>query len=93
MTSVTVAKLDENQSLLVQGGRVVGTIDVEAPAGAAGQNVYSEEASAEFNAPLFGVPAGHLRVFFQAGSEPGDYVITFSLVDGNSSKRIVRVGE
>lgn len=93
MTQGRIAEFDDDLWLLVQGGRVVGTVGIDAPEGATGQRVFTEEPSAEAKAPLFGAPTAHLRTHFQAGSEPGEYVVTFQLIDGNSSQRVVTVSE
>lgn len=93
MVGVTIVQLSESQSLLVQGGRVVGTVGIAAPHGATGHSVFTEELSVEANAPIFGIPTGRLRVFFRAGSVSGDYVLTFQLTDGNSTQRVVHVSQ
>lgn len=91
LTDVTIAEAGENQWSLVQGERVVGTVAVQAPEGATGQNVYAEAAAVAFNSPVLGIPTAHLRAFFQAGSETGEYVITFSLEGGNAMPMTVVV--
>jgi len=93
LTDVTIAEAGENQWSLVQGERVVGTVDVQAPEGATGQRVYADSASVAFNSPVLSIPTAHLRAFFQAGSAAGEYVVTFQLTDGNSIPMTVQVSE
>lgn len=76
---------------LMRGGEVIGHISIEAPTGAAGQEVFAEAASTRLNAPVTGIPVGHLRAFFRAGSEAGTYRITFALSGGNAVEMVVRV--
>lgn len=93
MEGVTVMPFSDSRWLLVQGGRVVGTVMVDAPQGAAEMDVYTEEPSAAAKAPVLGVPTAHLRAFFQAGTKSGDYAVTFELMDGNSAQMHVTVAE
>jgi hypothetical protein len=76
---------------LVQGGKSVGQITIEAPPGTTGQELFSEAASTGINAPVTGVPAGHLRAFFRAGSATGKYVVTIRVNGGNAVQMVVRV--
>ncbi|MGR9052081.1 MAG: hypothetical protein ACU84J_05480 [Gammaproteobacteria bacterium] len=77
--------------LLVQGDGVVGTIFIEAPAGAAGFGLSASSASTQINAPVTGIPTGRLHLLFTAGDTPGEYVVTPSLNGGNTVSMFVRV--
>lgn len=68
---------------LVQNGRAVGHVSIDAPKGATGQMAFTTSPSIVSDAPVTGFPAGLLRVFFRTGSATGQYVITFSLNGGN----------
>lgn len=76
---------------LVRGHRVVGRISIETPPGATGQEVFAEELSSIIAAPVTGIPVGHLRTFFRAGSATGNYVVNFTLNGGNAVQMFVRV--
>lgn len=81
--------IDERR--LVRDGEVVGRISIDAPEGAKGQEIFTRRASAATEAPVTGIPAGHMRAFFRAGSEPGKYVVTVDLDEGNVARMIARV--
>lgn len=76
---------------LVLGSTPIGRITIDAPAGASGHAAFTEAASARIQAPVTGIPAGHLRVFFRAGSAPGAYTLTFALDGGGAVRQVVRV--
>ena len=80
-----------NGFLLVQGRRVVGDVRVDAPDGAHGQTVFTMEPSSPVNSPVTGFQTALLRLFFRAGSEMGDYVVTVKLNGGNTRQMFVRV--
>ena len=76
---------------LVQVGSVVGRVILDAPGGATGNIVFTESPSVKINAPVTGVPTGHMVAKFRAGSTPGDYLVTFKLIGGNSIQMFVAV--
>jgi hypothetical protein len=76
---------------LMQGDATVGQITIQAPAGAEGQMVRAVAPSKVKKAPLFGIPTGHLRVAFRAGSKPGDYSAKFQMNGGTSQTMFVQV--
>ena len=88
---VTVQMVNPTLAHLRRGSRTVGRVRIDAPAGAEGQEVFTEDPSSGINAPISGVPTGKLTVFFRAGSEAGDYVLTFKVNGGNSLQTFVRV--
>jgi len=75
----------------VQGGNVIGQIFLDGPNGVTGQVVFTESPSVEINAPITGVPTGHLVASFRAGTTSGDYLVTFALNGGNSIQMTVTV--
>lgn len=79
------------QGRLVRGGEVVGRVSIDAPKGAEGQKVFTRKPSSTTDAPVTRIPAGHLRAFFRAGSETGEYVVTFALNEGNAVRLTARV--
>jgi hypothetical protein len=84
LEGVTAEMVNNNFALLRQGERTVGTVSIESPPGAVGQEVMTTNPSVEINAPVTGVPTARLTVHFRAGSEAGDYEATFSLLGGDS---------
>ena len=76
---------------LVRGNERVGRVSIDGPAGATGQDVFANEPSALAKAPVTGIPAGHLRTFFRAGSVPGESVVRFELDGGDAERFVVRV--
>lgn len=76
---------------IVKDGAPIGKVTINAPAGATGQGLRTEAPSTAIGDPVKSKPAGHLRAFFQAGSEPGDYVVDVGLDGGNAAQMIVRV--
>jgi hypothetical protein len=91
LNGVTVQMVDPSLALLRRGRRTVGHVRIDAPPGAEGHEVFSEDPSFEIPAPISSVPTSRLTVSFRAGSEPGDYVLTFKLAGGNSVQAFVRV--
>ncbi len=73
---------------LMQAGVSIGRVFVDGPEGA---SVSTESASVEINAPITGVPTGHLAAAFTAGATPGDYMVTFKLFGGNSIQTFITV--
>jgi len=76
---------------VLQKGKLVGHIYVDAPAGASGQDVYLVNSDELPAAPVigetFGIgpqPVGRLQLQFMTGSEVGEYVTTLMLNGGNS---------
>ncbi len=88
---VTVEMVNPHHALLKQGEVVVGHVKIRTPPGATGQEVFSEEPSFVINAPITGVPAARLTVFFRAGLTTGKYVVTFALKGGNAVQMFVEV--
>lgn len=70
---------------------MVGHVEIETPAGAAGQDVFTVEPSSAIAAPITGVPTARLRAFFRAGSATGEYVVTFALNRGTAVQMFVEV--
>jgi hypothetical protein len=64
--------------------KTVGHVRIERPQGATGSHVFSLESSTPRPATETGIPTAQLPAEFQVGSEPGQYVPTFSLNNGNS---------
>jgi hypothetical protein len=86
---VTVEMVSANHALLRQGERVFGQVEISAPPGATGQELFTQAPSAAINAPITGLPAARLTVFFRLGSLAGDYRLTFSLEGGNAVQMFV----
>ena len=78
---VTVHQVDDTTAQLRRGRKVVGIIDIKAPAGASGQTV-SGGPSVLIIAPVKGEPTGRLTVQFATGSEPGLYETTLRMNNG-----------
>ena len=91
LDSVTLEMVGSDRGLLKQGEWTVGQIFIDAPAGAAGFGVAAAAPSSVINSPVSGIPTGHLRVAFQAGSLAGTYAITFALDGGNAVRTFVNV--
>lgn len=91
MNNVTVTHVTSNHALLMQAEWVVGHVYIDAPDGASGYKVITEQPSAMMNAPILGREASRLTVRFQAGDTAGDYMITFAMVDGNAIHHFVTV--
>ena len=70
---------------------VVGHIFITSPAGATGQEVYTENPSFAIPSPVSGVPTARLTALFRAGSATGTYVVTFKLNGGNTVKMFIQV--
>lgn len=84
---------DADGARLMHEEREIGRVTVLAPEGASGQRVSAAQPSQAIASPVSGVPAGHLRVDFQAGSEPGAYLVTFALDGGNELTMVVTADE
>ena len=84
LEGVTIEPVDSRHSLLVQGDALIGHVYTDAPALAEGHQVTAPAASTIINAPVTGFETGRRTVCFQAGSVPGDYVVTFKLNGGNT---------
>jgi hypothetical protein len=91
LTDVTLQQASRELVLLIQGGRAVGYIAVDAPQRARGQRVFSQIPSVAATSPVVGVPTARLRVFFTTGDTPGAYGLRFGLFGGNSVETVVRV--
>jgi hypothetical protein len=91
LEGVTAQMVNPTMALLRRGKRTVGHVRIDAPPGAEGQEVFTEVPSFEIAAPISGVPTARSTVFFRAGSEAGDYVLTFRLNGGNSVQTFVAV--
>ncbi|HZD57230.1 MAG TPA: hypothetical protein VE136_10930 [Anaerolineales bacterium] len=91
MEGVTISMVKPSHGLLLQGNNVVGQVFISSPAGASGQEVFTENPSFSIPAPVSGVPTARLTAFFRAGSATGEYVVTFKLNGGNSVQTFVSV--
>ena len=87
---VTVHQVNPSKAQLKQGNRVVGQISISAPRGAEGQEI-SGGPSVLINAPVKGLPTGHLTVQFTAGDTAGLYTTTLRMNNGNSVTMYVTV--
>ncbi len=90
MVGVTVEMVDFDFALLKQGKKAIGDIRIHAPDDALGHMVDGGP-SIEINAPIKGVPAGHLAVQFTAGSASGRYTTTVTMHGGNALNFFVDV--
>lgn len=95
---IALAQSDGKGAQLVRNGTVIGTVSIISPAGATGQKVELVAGTADSlpAAPVIGPtpgigpqPVGRLDIRFTAGSEPGTYVTTLTLVDGNQVQMFV----
>ena len=81
-------------ALLMQNEQQVGTVSVNAPPGAIGFSIFTEDPSIAAQS-VNPDATGRLTSFFRAGSVPGDYDVTFTLGDGElgqmSATMFVRV--
>ena len=90
LDDVSIEWADVDEWHVLQKGKLVGHIYVDAPAGASGQDVYLVNSDGLPSAPVIGgtpgigpQPVGRLQLQFVAGSEVGEYVITLMLNGGN----------
>jgi hypothetical protein len=90
MEGVTVKMVNTKFAMLKRGKRSIGNIRIHAPKGAKGQTVAGGP-SVVINAPIKGVPAGHLAVQFTAGSKSGRYTTTVTMHGGNALNMFVDV--
>jgi hypothetical protein len=90
MEGVTVEMVNPDFALLIQDHRVVGHIHIRAPNLAKGHTVAGGP-SVVINAPIKGVPTGHLTVQFTAGSVSGRYTTAVTMHGGNSLNMFVDV--
>ncbi|HBY99076.1 MAG: hypothetical protein M5U01_10900 [Ardenticatenaceae bacterium] len=93
MEGVTLSMVNPTHGLLVQGENSVGQFFIDTPPGASGQEIFSAAPSVPVPAPVSGVPTARLTAFFRAGSEVGEYGVTFELNGGNAVQMFVRVHE
>ena len=80
---VTVHQVNPRHAQLKQGSKVVGTITIQAPRGASGQEV-SGGPSVLINGPVKNLPTGRLTVQFTTGDTPGVYATTLRMNNGTS---------
>jgi len=98
LSGVTLAQTNENHYLMMQSGKVVGQVFIDAPAGATGHTIALPlDASFEIpSAPIIPpplIPVARLNAWFTAGSMPGRYVTTFQVNNGNSVQMVVDATE
>jgi len=93
LDDVSIEWADVDEWHVLQKGKLVGNIYVDAPAGASGQDVYLVNSDGLPAAPVIGgtsgigpQPVGRLQLQFVAGSETGAYVTTLMLNGGNSTQ-------
>lgn len=91
LTGITVDMISPDHALLKHGNRVIGHINISAPAGATGHEVFTEQPSSLTNSPISGIPAGRLQSFFRTGNTTGHYELDFVLNGGNSVQMFVEV--
>lgn len=89
-----IERQNNRQYLLKNGNKVVGSVRIDAPAGAEGQSLISFGESVPANTPIIGTTTTARWVTkFIAGSEPGLYSVVFKLHGGNSATMYVNVTE
>lgn len=78
------------EALLVKSGNRIGSVFINAPEGATGFEVFTEAPSllAQSVNPA---DAGRLTAFFRAGTELGDYDVTFTLDDASLPQMSARM--
>ena len=91
LDDVSIEWVDADEWHVLQKGKLVGHIYVDAPAGANGQDVFLVNSDGLPAAPVIGgtpgigpQPVGRLQLQFVTGSEAGEYVTTLMLNGGNS---------
>lgn len=91
LDDVSLQWVDADEAELRQGGRSVGQLYIDAPAGAAGHDVHVVNSTGLPAAPVIGStpgigpqPVGLLQLQFVAGSMAGEYVTTVMLNGGNA---------
>jgi len=80
---VEINQVNSRSAQLIQGGKVVGHVSIQAPKGATGQEV-SGGPSVAFVAPVKSEDTGLLTVEFKAGDTAGLYTTTLRMNNGNS---------
>jgi hypothetical protein len=93
LVGVKLIQVNPTHSLLQVEGATVGHVRIDAPKGAIGFAVTADGDSFGTNSPVFGLPTGRMRFNFQAGSEAGEYSVTFNLNGGNSVQMFVTATE
>jgi hypothetical protein len=93
LVGAELVQVNPNHSLLQVNGATVGHVRIDAPRGANGFAVTADGESLETPGPVFGLPTGRMRFLFQAGSEAGEYTVTYSLNGGNSVQMFVTATE
>lgn len=93
LVGADLVKVNNNHSLLRVDGATVGHVRIDAPKGAEDYAITADGESFETLGPVFSLPTGRMRFNFQAGSEAGEYTVTFSLNGGNSVQMFVSVTE
>lgn len=90
---LAVTQISPAKGVLTRAGEVVGEIVLTAPDGASDQTIRGGPAIRLAREPVFNGPfeTGRLTVRFTAGSVPGRYTATLSLIGGNSVTHVVDV--
>ena len=83
-TGITIEPVNSTRWDLVKGNQVVGQVVLQALRGATGQELTSGQPSFEINSPVSGVATARLTAQFKTGDALGDYILVFSMNDGNS---------
>ncbi len=89
-TGVTITPISPTQWSLVKGPREVGKVWLQAPEGSTQHRLVVEKPSFPIKSPVLGIPTARLTAQFITGSQPGDYVLTFKLNEGNSTQMFVK---
>jgi len=94
---VEIVQTDANGGQLMHEGKAVGRFTITAPESATGQKVSGGPSVQIPSTPIIGtsfgvpIPAGRLTAMFTAGSQPGRYITTFDMHDGNNVSMVVDV--
>ncbi|MEN8041859.1 MAG: hypothetical protein ABFR95_10190 [Actinomycetota bacterium] len=80
---VVIHQVDPNTAQLKQGDHVIGTVTMQTPPGAVGQEI-SGGPSMLINAPVKGFATGRLIVQFETGDKAGLYTTTLRMNNGTS---------
>jgi hypothetical protein len=90
LDDISIEWADVDEWHVLQNGKLVGHMYVDAPAGASGQDAYLVNSDGLPAAPVIGgtpgigpQPVGRLQLQFVTGSEVGEYVTTLMLNGGN----------
>lgn len=86
-----VPSADDHELLLMKGNQQVGNVLINTPPGATGFELTSAGPSTMIDSPVSALPTGNLTAFFRAGSELGDYDVTFKLEPGTAVQMFTTV--